>query len=63
MTEGQNGGTYGSGTMQAVTAFQADEGLKQHGIANIATQAALDKRYNQALDQDPNTWLILDDDD
>ena len=63
MTEGQNGGTYGSGTMQAVTAFQADEGLKQHGIANIATQAALDERYNQALDQDPATWLILDDDD
>lgn len=63
MAQGQAGGTYGSGTMQAVTAFQADEGLKQYGIANMATQAALDKRYNQALDQDPNTWLILDDDD
>ncbi|MGN0779568.1 MAG: peptidoglycan-binding protein [Aristaeellaceae bacterium] len=63
MAPGQAGGTYGSGTAQAVTAFQADEGLRQHGIANMDTQAALDRLYQQTLNQDPATWLISDDDD
>ena len=54
-------GLYGTSTVQAVLAFQAANGLKQYGIANIGTQALLDKLYQAALDEDPETWTIIDD--
>ena len=53
-------GVYGSGTIEAIRAFQTDKGLKVHGIANIATQTALNKAYDVAIDNDPATWLVID---
>lgn len=54
-------GVYGGATAQAISDFQVKYGLKTHGIANLATQAQLDKVFETAVDNDPATWLIIDD--
>lgn len=54
-------GVYGGATAQAVTDFQAAGGLKTYGIANIGTQALLDQQYEEALFNDPASWIIIDD--
>ncbi|MBQ8654318.1 MAG: peptidoglycan-binding protein [Clostridia bacterium] len=54
-------GRYGTATAQAVNDFQKLHGLKTHGIANIATQYLLDEKYQEALDNDPATWTVIDD--
>ena len=56
-------GTFGNATVDAVKAFQHAEGLKEHGVANKAMQDALTKRYLAAVDADPTTWQVVDDDD
>ena len=56
-------GTYGSRTADAVRAFQADHGLPAGGIANIATQLALDDAVSLKTDLDPDTWRVVDDED
>lgn len=56
-------GTFGNATVDAVKAFQHAEGLKEHGVANKAMQDALNKRYLAAVDADPTTWQVVDDDD
>lgn len=61
LAEGQADGVYGSGTAEAVKALQAASGLRASGIANMATQAALDSAYIVAVENDPATWLVVDD--
>ena len=56
-------GTFGSATAEAVKVFQQQHGLKAHGVANMATQSALDAAYDSAVDNDPATWLVVEDDD
>lgn len=56
-------GVYGSGTAEAVKALQSASGLRATGIANMATQAALDSAYHIAVFNDPASWLVVDDDD
>lgn len=61
LAEGQADGVYGSGTAEAVKALQAASGLRASGVANMATQAALDSAYIVAVENDPATWLVVDD--
>jgi len=63
LDEARVDGHYGSGTTAAVRTFQNNHGLKVTGIANINMQRVLDRKYEQALDGDPNTWLVVDDDE
>lgn len=56
-------GVYGSGTVEAVKTFQYDCGLKEYGIANIATQQALDAAVEYAIDNDPATWTVIDEEE
>ena len=56
-------GRYGSATQQGVEAIQRLSGLTVNGIANLATQQALAEAVAQAIDNDPNTWLVVDDED
>lgn len=55
-------GYYGSGTTAAVRTFQNNHDLKVTGIANINMQRVLDRKYDQAVDSDPATWLVVDED-
>ncbi len=56
-------GTFGNATVDAVKAFQHAEGLKEHGVANKTMQDMLNKRYLAAVDADPATWQVVDDND
>jgi len=56
-------GAYGQGTADAVKAFQTQNGLKPLGIANMATQYKLDEAIEIAIDNDPETWTVIDEDD
>ena len=56
-------GRYGSATQSAIDAFQRTSGLTANGIANIATQSALETAIEQAIDADPATWQVVDDED
>lgn len=53
-------GSFGSGTVSAVKAFQAACGLSATGIANQNTQAAIDQAMETAIDADPATWTVVD---
>ena len=44
----------------AIRAFQADHGLKTYGVANITTQKAIDFAIDEAIDNDPATWTVID---
>ena len=55
-------GSYGDATAAAVRAYQASLGLRQSGIADIRTQTALTKAYDKAVDSNPDTWLVVDED-
>ena len=55
-------GIYGAATAEAVKAFQAQHGLKANGIAGIAMQQLLDRAVDEAIDNDPATWLVVDED-
>lgn len=56
-------GRYGSDTRGAVEAFQRESGLTANGIANLATQQALDSAVARAIDADPATWQVVDDEE
>ena len=60
LAEGRQDGTFGNATAEAVRAFQKSEGIRQTGIANIQTQLAMDEAVEQAIYNDPNTWLVTD---
>jgi len=53
-------GVYGIATADAVRAFQYDCGLKENGIANIKTQQAINLSVDEAIDNDPLTWTVID---
>lgn len=53
-------GVYGSATIQTVKDFQAAEGLPVNGIANIATQNAIDRHIRVLIIDDPTNWLVTD---
>lgn len=55
-------GSFGSDTAAAVKTFQAACGLSASGIANQATQAAIDQAMETAIDEDPATWTVVDED-
>lgn len=56
-------GAYGQGTADAVKAFQQNNGLKVLGIANMATQYAIDQAVEIAIDNDPATWTVIDEEE
>lgn len=60
LEEDKADGRYGSGTVEAVKTFQADHGLTTYGIANQRTQKALELALEEAIDNDPVTWSIVD---
>ena len=53
-------GLYGPGTVEAVRAFQEKAGLPTYGVANIRTQKAIDLAVDEAIDNDPLTWTVID---
>ena len=55
-------GTFGNATLDAVRQFQSDHRIRSTGIANIATQLLLDEIVDWTIDQDPNTWTVVDED-
>lgn len=63
MPEGSADGVYGEATANAITAYQQSHGLKVLGIANIETQTALNRDYQQKADNDPDMWAVIDDED
>ncbi|MBQ8200543.1 MAG: peptidoglycan-binding protein [Clostridia bacterium] len=63
LPEGSADGVYGTATAEAIRAYQAAHGLRQLGIANLETQAALEKDYEAERETDPNVWGIIDDED
>ena len=63
MPEGSADGVYGAATTQAITEFQRANGLKDNGIANIDTQRALNALYQARVDEDPEMWFVIDDED
>ena len=60
LTADKADGVYGTGTVEAVRAFQADKGLTTYGIANLRTQKALNLDVDEAIDNDPLTWTVID---
>lgn len=55
-------GVFGPATAEAVKAFQTRQGMKATGIASIAMQKALNRAVDEAIDNDPATWLVVDED-
>ena len=60
MTADQVDGVCGNATVLAVRAWQASQGLKQTGIANLETQRSIDKRLAREADADFSAWSIED---
>ena len=56
-------GIFDQATVEAVRAFQSDNGLRVSGIANISTQLLLDEQVRVKHDLDPRTWQVVDDED
>ena len=54
-------GYYASSTAEVISAYQQANGLKVSGIANLETQAAIDRDYNDKAARDPSKWVIFDD--
>ncbi len=46
--------------VQAIRAVQEAEGVPGSGIANIATQNAIDRRIRIMDIEDPNHWVVTD---
>ena len=53
-------GTFGNATVYAVRAFQDAHGLRKYGLANMATQFALDEAVEEKYMNDPSTWTVAD---
>ena len=56
-------GNFGNATAAAVRAFQAAYGLRTSSIANIETQLKLQEEEEIKRFNDPNTWLVTEDED
>lgn len=63
LPEGSADGVYGNATAEAIRLIQQEEGIKQTGIANIGTQQAITELLKVAVYNDPNTWLVVDDEE
>ncbi len=65
LPEGSADGVYGAATAQAVAAFQEANSLspQARGIANLETQRVLNATYRARVDEDPDMWVIVDDED
>ena len=55
-------GRFGDSTVEAVRAYQAKNGLRANGIANMGTQLLMDKEYTRQYTSDPDIWSVVDDD-
>lgn len=53
-------GVFGSATAAAVRAFQTAHDLTASGVANQRTQNAIDQAMEEAIDSDPATWTVID---
>ena len=62
LTDDMIDGRFGPTTQNAVVRFQTDHHLNANGIANITTQKALDTQYWSVVNQDPETWRVVDTD-
>lgn len=54
-------GNFGNATSDAVRRFQNDHGLKVNTIANINTQLLIDEEVDIKYNNDPMTWMVVDD--
>lgn len=63
MPEGSADGVYGEATARVISSFQQQHGLKVLGIANIETQRIINDLYQAKADNDPDMWIIEDDED
>ena len=63
MPEGSADGVYGQATAQAISDFQLRRGLRVTDVANISTQKALDEDHYQAVINDPDNWIVTDDEE
>ena len=54
-------GTYGNATVEAVRSFQSSHSLQKYGLANMATQFALDEAVEEKYMNDPSTWTVAED--
>ncbi len=55
-------GNYGNATVEAVRQFQTAFSLRPTGLANIDTQLALQAEERRAQLNDPDLWLVVEDD-
>ena len=56
-------GHFGVNTQTAITDFQTAHGLKVLGIANIETQALLNRLYEEKRYRDADAWSVVEEDD
>ena len=56
-------GHFGVNTQTAITDFQTAHGLKVLGIANIETQALLNRLYEEKRYRDADAWSVAEEDD
>ena len=56
-------GHFGVNTQTAITDFQTAHGLKVLGIANIETQALLNRLYDEKRYRDADAWSVAEEDD
>lgn len=63
LPEGSADGIYGSATVDAISRFQTEYGLKVLGIANIDTQAKLNQLYEEKRFRDGDAWAVAEEDD
>ncbi len=60
MTPDRVDGIYGQAMVQVIRTVQQDEGIPVTGIANIATQNAIDRRIRIMDIEDPDHWVVTD---
>ena len=63
MAEGTADGHYGAATQNAINHYQQAHGLKVLGIANIETQALINRQVEEKKFADPNAWSVVEEDD
>lgn len=55
-------GKFTDSTTEAIRAYQEARGLRIIGVANRETQQLLEKEYNEAYQNDPDIWSVVDED-
>ena len=63
LAEDKVDGRFGSTTQASLMQFQEEHHLRANGIANLSTQQALDRVYLSAVNQNPSSWIVDDDED